>query len=162
MRLLDDLRVPESDEQATRRRFLGGLTLTSLGISLAGTVAIWVRYLWPSVLFELPTRFRAARLGDLSRKPLLFLRDNRMFVIKDDAGVFAQSAICTHLGCLVRAEPGEDGFFCPCHGSRFSLDGRVLKGPARLPLPHYRIERRQEDLWVNQGQEEEIDARLLV
>ena len=162
MRLLDDLRVPESEQQATRRRFLGGVMLTSLGVSLAGTLAVWVRYLWPSVLFELPTRFRAARIGDLVRKRILFLRDRKLFVVKDEEGIFAQSAVCPHLGCLARANPAEDGFFCPCHGSQFSIDGRVIKGPAPKALAHYQIERRQEDLWGDVAREEETDARLLV
>ena len=60
---------------------------------------------------------------------------------------------CTHLGCspLFRPEfPAPDlgdewkgGFFCPCHGSKFDLAGRVYKGvpaPTNLPVPPYRFE----------------------
>jgi ubiquinol-cytochrome c reductase iron-sulfur subunit len=59
------------------------------------------------------------------------------------------TAICTHLGCLpqFKAEPDEQlgpglssGFYCPCHGSRFDMAGRVLKGspaPTNLPVPLY-------------------------
>ena len=59
--------------------------------------------------------------------------------------------ICTHLGCsptfrpdIAPADLGKDwkgGFFCPCHGSRFDLAGRVYKGvpaPLNLPVPPYR------------------------
>lgn len=48
------------------------------------------------------------------------------------------SARCTHLGCRVNAAQG-DLLVCPCHGSRFRLDGSVAIGPARRPLevlPH--------------------------
>lgn len=50
----------------------------------------------------------------------------------------AYSLTCTHLGCTVEAQ-GE-GFACPCHGSHYDRDGRVLNGPARDPLPRLRVE----------------------
>ena len=43
------------------------------------------------------------------------------------------SLTCTHLGCMV--EPRNFGFECPCHGSRYSADGTVVKGPAASNLP---------------------------
>ena len=160
MKLLDDLAVPEDPKAAGRRRFLSAATASALGAALAGTAIVCLRYLWPSVLFEMPSRFRAGRLADLLRRSIVFLRERAVYLVRDERGVFAQSAVCTHLGCLTRPNPGEDGFFCPCHGSRFSLDGEVLEGPAPRPLEHYAIERRGEDVWVDTGREEERDARL--
>jgi Rieske Fe-S protein len=51
-----------------------------------------------------------------------------------DGGLHAVSMRCTHLGCLVRFNAAETSWDCPCHGSRFDVDGGVLEGPAVDPL----------------------------
>ena len=52
-------------------------------------------------------------------------------VAKDEGGaVHAVSARCTHLGCIVGWNAAERSWDCPCHGSRFAVDGQVLQGPA--------------------------------
>ena len=63
------------------------------------------------------------------------------FVVKYQGkiNVFAQN--CSHLGCSINFVPAasdhpETSFDCPCHGSRFHLDGTVLRGPAANPLSH--------------------------
>lgn len=52
-------------------------------------------------------------------------------------GVVAFGPQCTHLGCAYHWETGTGQFFCPCHNSAFSLDGKVLSGPAPRPLDRY-------------------------
>ena len=51
-----------------------------------------------------------------------------------DGELHAVSLTCTHLGCVVRFNTAEHSWDCPCHGSRFDVDGAVLEGPATKPL----------------------------
>jgi glycine/D-amino acid oxidase-like deaminating enzyme/nitrite reductase/ring-hydroxylating ferredoxin subunit len=59
----------------------------------------------------------------------------KLAVYKDDDGqVTTLSAVCPHMGCLVRWNPGETTWDCPCHGSRFSANGTCLHGPSTSDL----------------------------
>ncbi len=61
-------------------------------------------------------------------------QNNELVVAQVSEGTFAAfSASCTHACCTVSADNG--GFSCPCHGSQFTLDGQVSRGPARSALP---------------------------
>ncbi|MFI1565190.1 FAD-dependent oxidoreductase [Streptomyces sp. NPDC020490] len=60
---------------------------------------------------------------------------DRLAVYRDDDGrLHALSPRCTHLGCLVSFNSAERAWECPCHGSRFDTDGKVVEGPATRPL----------------------------
>ncbi len=60
--------------------------------------------------------------------------EHRAVYRDDDGELHAVSATCTHLGCTVAFNEAERTWDCPCHGSRFDVDGRVLDGPANAPL----------------------------
>jgi glycine/D-amino acid oxidase-like deaminating enzyme/nitrite reductase/ring-hydroxylating ferredoxin subunit len=60
---------------------------------------------------------------------------NKVAAFRDDDGTLhAVSPVCTHLGCLVAFNTAERTWDCPCHGSRFTVDGEVLQGPATKDL----------------------------
>ncbi len=54
---------------------------------------------------------------------------------KNEAGeIIKLSAVCTHLGCIVSWDKENKNWLCPCHESRFDINGKVLEGPAKKDL----------------------------
>jgi Rieske Fe-S protein len=67
----------------------------------------------------------------------------KLAVYRDEQGALhSRSAVCPHLGCIVHWNSLEGSWDCPCHGSRFGTDGRVLNGPAVTSLESQEIEGR--------------------
>ncbi|KAG4961042.1 hypothetical protein AAZX31_13G285400 [Glycine max] len=62
--------------------------------------------------------------------------DPTYLVVEKDRtlATFAINAVCTHLGCVVPWNQAENKFICPCHGSQYNDQGRVVRGPAPLSL----------------------------
>lgn len=70
-----------------------------------------------------------------------------IYVLARDDGAFgALSPICTHRGCTV--DVSGDRLVCPCHGSTYDRDGRVLKGPAQRALTRYPVTRSGDELVI--------------
>lgn len=62
---------------------------------------------------------------------------NKYGVYRDENGkLYAVDITCTHLGCELVWNQAEKTWDCPCHGSRFSYDGKNVEGPAFNPLNH--------------------------
>ncbi len=60
----------------------------------------------------------------------------KIAVYKDMKGkIHSVSAVCTHMGCIVLWNNAELTWDCPCHGSRFSFEGKVIQSPANTDLP---------------------------
>ncbi len=71
---------------------------------------------------------------------ILKVDGHKLAVFRDDHGALhAVSPVCTHQGCQVAFNPVECSWDCPCHGSRFDVDGRVLHGPAKRALEKKRL-----------------------
>jgi glycine/D-amino acid oxidase-like deaminating enzyme/nitrite reductase/ring-hydroxylating ferredoxin subunit len=85
-------------------------------------------------------RIAPSELSDAEQIPrgeggLVRAHGKLLAVYRDDAGeTHVRSAVCTHLGCIVRWNDAERSWDCPCHGSRFDVDGSVLNGPATASL----------------------------
>lgn len=79
--------------------------------------------------------------------------DRPLYVHRDADGEWgAVLASCTHRGC--QPEPFDGRLVCPCHGSEFSLDGRVLEGPAERSLIRYAVTTEGDALLVHTRGEE--------
>lgn len=69
---------------------------------------------------------------------LIELEGEKCGVYRDkESKLHIVSAECTHLGCLVAWNCDEKSWDCPCHGSRFTCDGKVINGPANADLHAY-------------------------
>ena len=68
-----------------------------------------------------------------------FVKEEGVIIINTGEGFIALSSICTHQGCMVSYDPGNDNLPCPCHGSVYSTSGSVLQGPAENPLKKYEL-----------------------
>ena len=117
----------------SRRTFITSLTLliTSGGLLL--------RYLVPR---SPEKRRELVRVGGeaIPMNGALVYRQERVLLMRNSGGVSALSLVCTHLGCTVMVTDGD--ISCPCHGSRFDRQGRVLQGPATAPLRRLVLEER--------------------
>ena len=167
------------DKKPTDRRDF----LLRLGAG-AGVAAITVqagaslRSLVPNVSYDAPT---TVKLGPPSDFPdgLKFLPDERVLVFREGNTFHAISAVCTHLGCTVRAEAlaspqSVDAggapirlthrFLCPCHGSEYKGDGTNVSGPAPKALAWYRLLLAPDDgqLVIDLADEVGRDFRLTV
>ena len=76
----------------------------------------------------------ATLVGALAVGSVVTDEEHRVIVARKSDGFRALSSVCTHRGCITRYQPDAEVIACPCHGSRFSLDGEVIGGPAPRPL----------------------------
>jgi cytochrome b6-f complex iron-sulfur subunit len=128
------------EEPLDRRRFCQIAGVSACTIATGGAGALAVDYLKPRALFEPPTRFTLGAVTGFASGSVFTSEANRAYIMRFDDGFRAMSSVCTHLGCITRYLPDENVIGCPCHGSRFALDGEVLAGPAPRPLPWFEMD----------------------
>jgi cytochrome b6-f complex iron-sulfur subunit len=136
-------------EPIPRRDFLGKFASASALFALLFALVGMLRLPKAAVLPAPSKKFRVS-LPDALLPGTPYVPPGRSAaVFRDASGIYAISTICTHLGCVIRPEAG--GFKCPCHGSEFSADGQVLRGPAPRALPWLKVSVNGEEIVVDEG-----------
>jgi Rieske Fe-S protein len=120
----------------------------ALIVSLLGGTALW-RFLTPRTGRGAEGAVVSVKEADVPAEGALALPRHRLAVVRDGGALLAVDLTCTHLGCTVRAT--EQGFSCPCHGSRFGRRGEVLKGPAPRALGRLALAERDGIIEVRRG-----------
>jgi glycine/D-amino acid oxidase-like deaminating enzyme/nitrite reductase/ring-hydroxylating ferredoxin subunit len=77
----------------------------------------------------------ASEAAPLAEGDIVKIGGTKAGIYRDGSGQLrAISAVCTHMGCALGWNPVDRTWDCPCHGSRFAVDGQVAHGPAVAPL----------------------------
>jgi len=129
------------ERASTRRGFLE--ILLAAGGAILGIALVFpaLAYLWPAarrgprknVLVE------GAETWKVGESATVQVAGLAVIVVRHASGFRAFSAVCTHLGCLVKWNGSKAVFECPCHGGVFDAEGKVVSGPPPAPLPAYGI-----------------------
>jgi cytochrome b6-f complex iron-sulfur subunit len=160
MPLSDDLSLPTSEEELARRKVLTLIGTGALTIAGLGSAITTLRFLEPSIVYEEDARVTVGRPEEVPLGAVLVLTKQKLYVIRSAAGIFALSSTCTHLGCMTRYVPESAQLACPCHGSRFSLEGKVTAGPAPRPLRRLQVTLERGLLVVDSSKEVAADVLL--
>lgn len=162
----------------SRREFLYYIWGASMALYLAQFAGLLVWFLYPRFKEgEFGGKFEV-RIEDLPgvNEPPLNRPDGRFWLVnldtsqpnelmysaEDEAqpivGVAAIYKVCTHLGCIYSWTPANNRFECPCHGSKYRLDGRRIESPAPRTLDRFQIEFLDANKAAIPGSLSEVDA----
>jgi cytochrome b6-f complex iron-sulfur subunit len=125
----------------SRRDFFTRLGWALFGFFSLATFLGFIRSAFPRILFQPASTFKAGfpsdyTLGEVSEK---YIPEFRVWLIREDKGIYAIFAKCTHLGCTPRWLAAEDKFKCPCHGSGYYRSGLNFEGPAPRPMDRFQV-----------------------
>jgi menaquinol-cytochrome c reductase iron-sulfur subunit len=155
---------PDEQTQTTRREFLG-LAIGALGFfgGLIVTVPLFAALIGPALRKKTSHWSKVTSVGRLSKgepTDLTFPDEavdayvketvlHSVWAVKHSSSdVTAFSPICPHLGCHYHWDAQSEHFECPCHGSVFDIDGKVVAGPAPRPLDTLPEKVENGALWV--------------
>jgi len=121
------------------------LGFTSLVVTHVAWLLGLLRFMFPNVVVEPPTKFKAGYPEDYApgQVETKYKSQYGVWIVRDEyegqSQIYALKAVCTHLGCTVSWLEGEQKFKCFCHGSGFYKDGVNFEGPAPRPLERHAI-----------------------
>ncbi len=111
-------------------------------IACAGIAALYPFFRF--LRYSIPRKPEIIELGSSAVNGGFYI-GHKYILFDDGTNAWALSRKCTHLGCTVNFHEKDWLIECPCHQSRFSIQGLVLHGPANRPLPQYKVEKLKND-----------------
>ncbi|MBK8467527.1 MAG: ubiquinol-cytochrome c reductase iron-sulfur subunit [Chloracidobacterium sp.] len=124
-------------EPIARRDFIGLAAIGTTAVTFLFSIFGMLKLPKAAVSASPAKKFNVTLPASLANGEAFTPPGRSVAVFRDDDGVFAISTVCTHLGCIVKPSP--TGFNCPCHGSAYTTDGLVTKGPAPKALPWLKV-----------------------
>ncbi len=108
--------------------------------------ALLVTLLWPTDWLAAQTRklafslSKVKKLRDVDGWAILNIKGQHIMFVRDtEETIVAVDSVCTHKQCTVEYDTKSKKIVCPCHGSKYHLDGTVLSPPAEKPLKAYPV-----------------------
>jgi cytochrome b6-f complex iron-sulfur subunit len=129
----------DKDPRISRRSFLALLGVGACLIGAGQMMGVsFIGFLYPNSMKIPPSIFSLGRPEEiLSKEGKVYNPTHHCFIESNEGRVRVQTAVCTHLGCIVNMV--ETGYACPCHGSTYDRHGRNTGGPAPLPLVYFKV-----------------------
>jgi cytochrome b6-f complex iron-sulfur subunit len=138
----------------SRRQAFVQIGVGSICAACAGGAVFGYEFLSPNVLYEPSPIVNAGKPDAYVPGTVTQDLQSGIYIVHGPEGIYAMSAVCTHLGCLTAWKPELDMVACPCHGSKFRRDGSKIEGPAPRPLRWLRAWLSDEgDLLVDRSEE---------
>ena len=141
----------EQPDHPTRRGFLDAIIALGSAVTAAALAIPGLLYLWPAARGGASEDVEVKGAGTMSAgdHTILQVRGKAVILVRDSSGFSAHSAVCSHLGCLVKWDAGRKEFLCPCHAAVFDKDGNIVSGPAPTGLPPYKVKEIGDKVYVS-------------
>ncbi|MBI5117318.1 Rieske 2Fe-2S domain-containing protein [Candidatus Poribacteria bacterium] len=132
----------EKDQPIRRRSFLNYFLGLSIGTFGGSAAYAFAKYLFPPAAIGAESgsetvRVMLAELPIGGSKIVRYKGEPTVVIRVSEKQVHALSAVCTHLGCIVKWDGSKRLLVCPCHAATFDVNGNVTAGPAPKPLASY-------------------------
>jgi nitrite reductase/ring-hydroxylating ferredoxin subunit len=138
-------------KSTSRRKFIRQISSSLIVLSLPLLTSCKDGYTRPA------SEFNLGLVQDLLYNQQL-VREKDILVYRDDGGWSALSTQCSHEGCALSYQ--EERFLCTCCGSAFDHAGKVIKGPARNPLPYFEVRYADGNLYADSSRIVKADYRF--
>ena len=129
-----------SQEKKIRRKFINLLPYILVG----GFSYPLTKFLFFS---EKPNRKFSLPIKEI-KDGITYLKLSQIFIFKFQDNIKIYDSHCTHMGCILNFNSQTKQFNCPCHKSRFDIDGTKLKGPAKRDLDRVEFKIKNKTLYV--------------